>query len=54
MDDEVDVEVEAFNRRVLNENFNRVVCEELAKHLGGELVGLGSGLKEKLPLIARN
>src|SRR5690606_32466278 len=26
-----------FNKRVLNENFNRVVCEELAKHIDPEL-----------------
>ncbi|MFO0697548.1 MAG: type I restriction-modification system endonuclease [Polyangiales bacterium] len=31
--DEVHVEVEEFNRRVVTENFNRVVCEQLAKHI---------------------
>lgn len=31
--DEVDFEVDAFNRLVITENFNRVVCEELAKQL---------------------
>ncbi len=33
LDDEVSFEVESFNRRVINENFNRVICEELAKDL---------------------
>lgn len=31
--DQLDFDVEDFNKRVINENFNRVVCEELAKHL---------------------
>ncbi len=31
--DELDFEVDAFNRQVITENFNRVVCEELAKQL---------------------
>ncbi len=30
--DELDFEVDDFNRRVLNENFNRVVCDELARN----------------------
>lgn len=33
LDDELNFEVEAFNRRVINENFNRVICEQLAKEL---------------------
>lgn len=33
LDDEVNLEIDSFNRRVLTENFNRVVCTELAKHL---------------------
>lgn len=37
LEDELDFEVTAFNKRVLNENFNRVVCEELAKHFDPEL-----------------
>src|SRR5690606_18958047 len=37
LEDELDFEVTAFNKRVLNENFNRVVCEELAKHIDPEL-----------------
>lgn len=31
--DDVDLEVEQFNKQVLTENFNRVVCEELARHI---------------------
>lgn len=31
--DEVKIEVEQFNKRVVTEEFNRVVCEELAKHI---------------------
>ena len=31
--DEVHVEVEAFNKRVVTENFNRVVCHQLAQHI---------------------
>ena len=31
--DELDFEVDAFNRQVITENFNRVVCEELAKQI---------------------
>lgn len=33
LDDELDFEVEAFNRRVITENFNRVICEQLADEL---------------------
>ena len=33
LDDELNFDVEAFNRRVINENFNRVICEQLAKEL---------------------
>lgn len=33
LDDELNFEVEAFNRRVINEDFNRVVCEQLAQEL---------------------
>lgn len=33
LDDELNFEVEAFNRRVLNEDFNRVICEQLAQEL---------------------
>ena len=33
LDDELSFEVDAFNRRVLNENFNRVICEQLAQEL---------------------
>ena len=31
LDDELDFSVEDFNRKVLNEDFNRVICESLAK-----------------------
>jgi len=31
LDDEMDFEVEDFNRKVLNEDFNRVICESLAQ-----------------------
>jgi type I restriction enzyme R subunit len=33
LDDDLNFEVEAFNRRVINENFNRVICDQLAKEL---------------------
>ncbi len=33
LDDELDFEVEHFNRRVITESFNRVICSELAKEL---------------------
>ncbi|MDP3301486.1 MAG: type I restriction-modification system endonuclease [Sulfuricurvum sp.] len=31
LEDEMDFEIEDFNRKVLNEDFNRVICETLAK-----------------------
>lgn len=37
LEDELDFEITAFNKRVLNDNFNRVVCEELAQHIDPEL-----------------
>jgi type I restriction enzyme, R subunit len=37
--DEVSVEVEKFNTFVITENFNKVVCEELAKHIDPTLPG---------------
>jgi type I restriction enzyme R subunit len=37
--DDVNVEVEQFNKRVVTENFNRVVCEVLAKHIDPSLGG---------------
>ncbi|WP_172203089.1 type I restriction-modification system endonuclease [Niveibacterium sp. COAC-50] len=33
LEDELNFEVEAFNRRVINEDFNRVICEQLAQEL---------------------
>lgn len=33
LEDELDFEVEQFNRRVINESFNRVICEQLVKEL---------------------
>ncbi|MCC5796300.1 MAG: type I restriction-modification system endonuclease [Methylophaga sp.] len=33
LEDELNFEVEAFNRRVINENFNRVICEQLVQEL---------------------
>lgn len=33
LEDELSFEVDAFNKGVLNPNFNRVICEELAKEL---------------------
>ena len=33
LEDELDFDIESFNRRVINENFNRVICEQLAKEL---------------------
>jgi type I restriction enzyme R subunit len=33
LEDELSFDVDAFNRRVLNENFNRVICEQLAQEL---------------------
>ncbi|HEX7481626.1 MAG TPA: type I restriction-modification system endonuclease [Polyangiales bacterium] len=37
--DDVDVEVEQFNKRVVTESFNRVICEYLAKHIDPTLDG---------------
>ncbi len=37
--DEVSVEIEEFNRKVVTENFNRVVCKELVKHIDPSLPG---------------
>ena len=33
LDDELNFEVDAFNRRVINENFNNVICQQLAQEL---------------------
>lgn len=33
LEDELSFEVEAFNRRVINENFNKVICEQLAQEI---------------------
>lgn len=33
LEDEVNIEIDGFNRLVITEEFNRVVCTELAKHL---------------------
>ena len=33
LDDELNFELESFNRRVINEDFNRVICEQLAQEL---------------------
>ncbi|HEY5959898.1 MAG TPA: hypothetical protein VIV60_25260 [Polyangiaceae bacterium] len=33
LEDEVDVEIESFNRTVITENFNRVICAELARQI---------------------
>ncbi len=33
LDDELDFQVESFNRRVINDDFNRVICEALADEL---------------------
>ncbi|MCA9091503.1 MAG: type I restriction-modification system endonuclease, partial [Planctomycetaceae bacterium] len=37
--DEVDVEIDEFNKKVLTENFNRVVCKVLAEHIDPSLPG---------------
>lgn len=37
--DEVDVEIEEFNKRVITEPFNSVICAELAKHIDPSLPG---------------
>lgn len=36
LDDELDFEVENFNRQVVNENFNRVVLQEIARNIDPE------------------
>ncbi len=33
LEDEVNFEVESFNRKVINENFNRVICQQLVQEL---------------------
>ncbi|WP_323750376.1 type I restriction-modification system endonuclease [Marinobacter sp.] len=33
LEDDLNFEVDAFNRRVINENFNRVICEQLVQEL---------------------
>jgi len=33
LDDELNFEIDTFNRRVINENFNRVICEQLVQEL---------------------
>jgi type I restriction enzyme R subunit len=33
LEDELNFEVDSFNRRVINENFNRVICEQLVQEL---------------------
>ena len=37
--DEVEVEIDEFNRKVLTENFNKTVCESLAEHIDPSLPG---------------
>ena len=37
--DEVNLEIDSYNRRVVTENFNRVVCAELARHIDPSLPG---------------
>ena len=37
--DEIELEIESFNKKVINENFNRVICEELTKHIDPQLPG---------------
>ncbi|UJR78529.1 type I restriction-modification system endonuclease [Sandaracinus amylolyticus] len=37
--DDVDIDLDAFNREVRTESFNRVVCETLAKHIDPSLPG---------------
>lgn len=37
--DEVNLEIDSYNRRVVTENFNRVVCEELVRHIDPSLPG---------------
>jgi type I restriction enzyme R subunit len=33
LDDELHFQVESFNKRVINEDFNRVICNQLAQEL---------------------
>src|SRR5690606_5126400 len=33
LEDELDFQIDAFNRRVINESFDRVICQELARDL---------------------
>ncbi len=42
--DEVRVEVEQFNKRVVTQEFNRVICEELARHIDPSIPELGKTL----------
>jgi type I restriction enzyme, R subunit len=37
--DEVDVDIDAYNKRVITENFNKAVCGELARHIDPSLEG---------------
>ena len=37
--DDVEVEIDSFNRRVITENFNRTVCQALADHIDPSLPG---------------
>lgn len=37
--DEIDLDIDSFNQRVRTENFNRVVCRELANHIDPSLPG---------------
>jgi type I restriction enzyme R subunit len=37
--DEVDVDIEAYNKRVITESFNKAVCGELARHIDPSLEG---------------
>lgn len=37
--DDIDLDIESFNRVVVTEEFNRVVCEELARHIDPSLPG---------------
>jgi type I restriction enzyme R subunit len=37
--DEVDLEIDSYNRRVVTENFNKVVCAQLAAHIDPNLDG---------------
>jgi len=37
--DEIDIEVDGFNTKVITENFNRVVCEQLAQEIDPTLPG---------------